>query len=147
MADWTIRTARPDDARALARCIDAAYASYADQGIELPHVSEGIEDDIRDNSVWVAVAGARIVGGLVLVLRKDHAVIANVAVEPSASGTGLGRALMERAEAETRRRGLAALRLNTHVDIPRNVSLYEHLGWHVTGRSGNKVHMEKPVVP
>lgn len=145
MADWTIRQARSDDAEALAACIDAAYAIYANQNIDLPAVSDGIDDDIRDNSVWVAVIGPRIVGGLVLVLRDGQATIANVAVDPSTAGSGLGRALMDQAEQVARHAELTALKLNTHADIPQNVALYEHLGWHVTGRTGKTVSMEKPI--
>lgn len=145
MTGWTIRKAVPQDAEALAACIDAAYAIYAGRGLDLPAVSEGIGDDIRENSVWVAVAGPRIVGGLVLVLRDDHAVIANVAVDPSAAGSGRGRALMDQAEQVARQAGLTMLKLNTHAGIPQNVRLYEHLGWQVTGRSGQTVSMEKPV--
>ncbi len=127
----------------MAVCIDAAYLAYAERGIDLPAVSEGIEDDIRDNIVWIGVLEGRTIGGAVLVPRENHAVLANIAVDPSVTGSGLGRALMERAEQEVRKRGIKTLKLSTHVDIPENVSLYEHLGWRETGRSGTKVMMEK----
>lgn len=145
MADWSIRQAVPADAGALAACIDAAYARYVADGIDLPAVSDGLAEDIRDNSVWVAVRGGTVVGGLVLVLRPDHAVLANVAVDPVAAGAGIGRALVDRAEQEARRRGLGHLRLTTHVAIPQNVLFYERLGWRETGRDGKKVRMEKPI--
>ena len=93
--------------------------------------------------VWVAVQHDRIVGGLVLILRGGYGVIANVAVDPIAKGQGLGRALMDAAELGARQVGLRELRLNTHIDMPANVHLYEHLGWTETGRSGHKVSMEK----
>ena len=50
---------------------------------------------------------------------------------------------MELAEAETSKLGHKKLRLSTHVDMPENVRLYEHLGRHEALRSGNKMHMEK----
>jgi ribosomal protein S18 acetylase RimI-like enzyme len=82
---------------------------------------------------------------LVLVPREDHAILANVAVHPSATGAGLGRALMDQAELESRKLGLKKLKLSTHVDIPENVHLYEHRCWRETDRASNKVFMEKPL--
>lgn len=143
MTKWFIRRAKAKDAPSLATCIDAAYAVYADKGISLPAVSGGIADDIENNIVWVAVLERRIVGGLVLIPQETYALIANVAVDPSATGLGLGRALMERAEQEARHLGVGELNLTTHVDIPENVRLYVHLGWRETGRSGSKVAMTK----
>lgn len=127
----------------MAVCIDAAYSIYAAKGIELPAVSDGLAEDIRNNIVWVGVLARQIVGGLVLIAREDHAVLANVAVDPSATGLGLGRALLEQAERETRGLGLGKLVLTTHADIPENVCLYEYLGWSETERRGSKVFMEK----
>jgi len=143
MTNWTIRRAKAADAPSLAKCIDAAYSVYAGRTIELPAVSDGIAENIQHDQAWVAVLGRQIIGGLVLVLHEDHAVVANVAVDPSATGSGLGRALMDRAELEAQMRGLGKLKLTTHVDIQENVRLYEHLGWRETGRAGKKVFMEK----
>ena len=143
MPNWTIRRAEKKDAAALADCCDAAYSIYAPRIADLPAVSDGIEDDIERNVVWVAARDNRVIGGLVLLPKEDHVVLANVAIDPSATGAGLGRAYMDLAEAETRKLGHEKLRLSTHVDMPENVLLYEHLGWYEIGRSGNKVHMEK----
>ena len=143
MANWTIRAATSKDAEALIRCIENAYAVYRPRIKDLPPVSEGIGDDIANNLVFVAVADDRVMGGLVLIPKSDHAVLANVAVDPGASGRGLGRALMEHAETECRRLGLLDIHLSTHVDMPDNVRLYEHLGWRRIGTSGNKVNMAR----
>lgn len=143
MPNWTIRRAEKKDAAALADCFDAAYSIYAPRIADLPAVSDGIEDDIERNVVWVAARDNQVIGGLVLLPKEDHVVLANVAIDPSATGAGLGRAFMDLAEAEARKLGHEKLRLSTHVDMPENVRLYEHLGWHEIGRSGNKVHMEK----
>ncbi|MGI9501776.1 MAG: GNAT family N-acetyltransferase [Geminicoccaceae bacterium] len=124
-------------------CIDAAYARYRQHIRDLPSVSEGIADDIRSNLVWVAELDHAIIGGLIMVLRHEHAILANIAVDPSCTGMGVGRGLIDHAEAHCRALKKAELRLSTHVDMPENVDLYEHLGWEETGRSGNKVHMTK----
>jgi ribosomal protein S18 acetylase RimI-like enzyme len=145
MTDFTIRRAQTGDGAALARCIDAAYAIYASRVKDLPAVSDGISDDIDTHIVWVAERGSAIVGGLVLVADEgnDFAQLANVAVDPRCAGMGLGRQLMQLAESHCRMIGKRELRLSTHVDIPENVQLYEHLGWRETARAGNKVHMVK----
>ena len=142
-AAWALRRAELTDAMALAACIDAAYAGYVARIDDLPAVSEGVEEDIARNRVWVGERDGEIVGGAVLVVEVGCGVLANVAVAPIAQGTGLGRALIRQAETEARRLGLANLRLSTHVAMPDNVRLYERLGWRVTGRTGTKVMMEK----
>lgn len=138
-----IRPATPGDAPALAACIDRAYAAYAARLPDLPPVSDGIAADIAQNLVWVAERAGTIVGGLVLNANADPAVLANVAVDPAARGTGLGRRLIDTGEAACRNRGIAVLRLTTHAEMAENHALYRHLGWKETGRSGNKVRMEK----
>jgi GNAT superfamily N-acetyltransferase len=143
MTGYEIRRAKASDASSLANCIDSAYAVYADRGIDLPPVSDGIADDIQSNLVWVAVRGRGIIGGLILIPREDHAILANVAVEPSSTGMGLGRAFIDLAVGEVRNLGLTTLRLTTHADIPENLRLYEHLGWRQTHRAANKVFMER----
>lgn len=145
MESWEFRRAHQVDAAALAECIDRAYSIYASRITDLPAVSEGIEDAIANNVVWVAVQDNQVTGGLVLVDKEDHVVLANVAVDPNVTGMGLGRAFMDLAEAETSKLGKERLRLSTHVDMPENVRLYERLGWHEMGRSGNKVRMEKSI--
>ena len=143
MAGWTIRRAAVHDAVPLARCIYAAYARYQRRIRDLPPVSEGLDDDIKSNQVWVAELDHMVVGGLILVLRDEHATLANIAIDPDFKGMGIGRGLIEHAEAYCRRLKKAELRLSTHIDMPENVRLYEHLGWKQTERSGNKVHMTK----
>jgi GNAT superfamily N-acetyltransferase len=143
MTKWRIRRANVRDSGGFSECIDAAYSVYASRIVDLPAVSEGISDDIEKDRVWIAEIGPKIVGGIVLIPEDDFLLLANVAVRPECSGLGLGRALMGLAEAECRKLGLNELRLRTHVSIPENVSLYEHLGWQETGKSGTKVHMRK----
>ncbi len=146
MPKWTIRRAKNTDAKGLAECVDEAYSIYAQRISDLPAVSEHVEEDIGNNMVWVALVDGRIVGGVILMPRSDHAVLANVAVRPSMAGLGLGRSLMQVVEAESRRLGLARLQLTTHSEMPANVVLYKRLGWIETKRSGNKIHMEKALI-
>ena len=143
MTGWLIRAATAQDAAGVRRCIDAAYAGYRDQGIDLPDVSGGIEAEIADHLVFVASEGPQIIAGMVLELGDGYLQLANVAVHPDYGGKGIGKAMLARAQAETIAAGLSLLKLATHVEMPRNIALYQRLGWIETGREGVKVLMEK----
>lgn len=147
MTKWQLRRAKVQDSRALSDCIGAAYAIYAARLNDLPAVSEGISDDIEHQRVWVAEIDREIVGGIILAPQDDFVLLANIAVHPESSGMGLGRAMIELAEAECLALGLNELRLSTHVDMTENLRLYTHFGWQVTGRTGNKVRMRKLLGP
>lgn len=143
IADANIRPARPSDTAALTACIDAAYAIYQGRIADLPDVSGAILQDIENNIVLVAEDKERLLGGMILVPAESHLHLANIVVDPAIKGRGVGRILLQRAEQECRRRGLPELRLATHINMPDNVALYVHLGWHQTGVEGNKVLMAK----
>lgn len=145
MTGWTLRPAAPQDSDRLAACIDAAYDTYRAKITDLPDVSAGLAEDIQVHTVWVAERNGTIIGGVVLIQCDDYLMVANVAVDPSCKGQGLGRALMALAETECRDRGLTEMRLSTHVSMPQNVALYTHLGWDTYGQSGNKIHMRKHI--
>lgn len=145
MTHWTIRPATRRDAREFARCITAAYAGYAEKGVDLPPVAEGIEDDIATKLVWVIDFGAEIVGGMVAGMDNGVFHLANIAVHPKTQGLGLGAALMAKAEVEAVSRGCREMRLATHKDMPENVAYYNRLGWSEVARDGNKVLMNKDI--
>ncbi|MEM9685039.1 MAG: GNAT family N-acetyltransferase [Pseudomonadota bacterium] len=142
-SNYEIRRARLPDAAALAACIDAAYARYAARISDLPAVSDGCAEDIAENQVWVAVCGNDVVAGLVLVPDDRFLKLANVAVHPDHGGRGLGRVLVEHANAEASRQGYRELRLRTHVDMPDNLRFYAGLGWEEIERRENTVTMRK----
>ena len=66
MSNPPIRRAIPADASQLARCMEHAYARDAERIPDLPAMSEGLDQDIADNIVWVSERDGHIVGGLVL---------------------------------------------------------------------------------
>lgn len=138
-----IERARPDDAIVLAACIDAAYAKYRAQGMNLPPVSDGVADDIQHNHVWVARLDGRVCGGLILVLDSAKAYLRNVAVLPEYGGQGIARRLIETAVRAARKAGCQVMCLTTHRGMPDNVALYRHLGWDVVGSEGDRVFMEQ----
>lgn len=145
MANWTFRRAEPNDAAALAACLDAAYAEYVGRIADLPPVSGNCDDEIASRQVWLAEIAGAIAGALVLSAEADFMQLANVAVHPTHRGTGLGRALIAHGEAEARAQGYREMRLTTHAAMPENIALYVRLGWAESGRQGNKVFMTKPL--
>jgi ribosomal protein S18 acetylase RimI-like enzyme len=70
----------------------------------------------------------------VLLPKPDHLLLDNIAVRPERQGQGLGRRLIEFAEAEARRLGYRELRLYTHEKMVENIALYRRLGFEQTGR-------------
>ncbi len=142
MPIWTIRRARPEDAAALTACIKAAYTRFAAVP-DLPDVAQGITEDIAERLVWVAADGATIGGGLVMDVDGQVAHLMNLAVDPRHQGGGLARNLIAAAEKVARHNGCDRIDLATHVLMPQNRALYEHLGWVKTGQDGSKLLMTK----
>ena len=139
---YILRPASANDATALTECIIAAYAGYAAQGINLPPVSEGVAEEIRDKTVILADEDGRVLGGVILSVSDDIAYLLNIAVHPDQAGRGIGRALIGAATDAARRAGHRRMKLATHRLMPANVAMYEHLGWTVTRRDNEKVVME-----
>ncbi len=138
-----IRPARPEEAKKATALIAAAYAPWRARLDDLPDVTDGVAADIAEGPTLVAVLGGTLAG--IAISRVEGGVLhlANLAVAPEAGGRGVGSALVRAVEAEARDRGIAMLRLATHVRMEGNVGFYERLGWHVTDRAGNKVLMAR----
>ena len=137
------RPAREDDAADAMGVIERAYAPWRARLPDLPDVTDGVEAEIAaGNAIVVEVDGA--VAGIAMARAKDAALhVMNLAVDPKVGGRGIGSLLMARLDRRALREGLALMRLATHSGMPRNVALYERLGWRVTGREGARVTMEK----
>jgi ribosomal protein S18 acetylase RimI-like enzyme len=90
-----IRRAMAQDAAPLARVMAAAYAPFALTIPDLPDVTSGLDHDIADHLVWVAIAGQTLIGGLVAIRMSSGLHIANLAVHPRAGGQGIGLRFMQ----------------------------------------------------
>jgi ribosomal protein S18 acetylase RimI-like enzyme len=84
---------------------------------------------VGSQRVTVADSGGVIVGYIVLAVTDEGFVIDNVAVHPSRRGTGLGRVLLEFAEAEAVRNGFESIYLYTHEKMAENLTLYTRIGY------------------
>ena len=138
-----IRAANASDEPQIREVIRHAYADRAERLPDLPDVSEGLIGEIEDGRMHVAEISGAIVGVLNVAARGDALHVMNIAVDPRHSGKGIGKTLLEYAEALAISAGRARLALATHKDMGGNVSLYEHLGWDITETKGNKILMQR----
>jgi ribosomal protein S18 acetylase RimI-like enzyme len=106
-------------------------------------------DVIREADVIVTERGGAIVGVIVLNQTDEGFVIENVAVHPDERGKGLGRALLELAEAEARRAGFDSVYLYSHEAMTENFALYSKIGYVEYDRRSqgdfSLVYMRKPL--
>ena len=127
---YSFRRAGRSDAPAVAALVDEAYRHYVQRiGITPGPMTDDYQQVIRDYRVTVAEQGAAIAGVIVLSITEVGFLIDNVAVHPTHRGRGLGRALLDLAEAEARRGGFDSVYLYTHEKMTENLALYSKIGY------------------
>lgn len=87
----------------------------------------------RDDHSEVAMVGGRLAGFVNVDPRDGVAHISYLFVEPHFQGRGIGATLLERAVADSRRRGFARATLHTAVLNARARRFYERARWAATG--------------
>jgi predicted GNAT family N-acyltransferase len=107
------------------------------------------EQDGRDPEAVhiVAYDGARLTGTCRLLFDEGIARLGRMAVEPDARGQGIGAAILEQAERESRAAGARSIRLHAQTAAR---SLYERAGFEIRGEEFMEegiphVTMEKPL--
>ncbi len=145
-----IRPAKPDEADGVREVVDGAYRHYiARMGKPPGPMLDDYVQRIADGQTWVMERAAHIAGVLVLEETAEGLLLDNIAVLPDQQGTGVGRALLEVAEAEARRRGFPAIYLYTHELMTENIALYTRIGYvetrRVTEKGYDRVYMTKQV--
>ena len=127
---YSLRSAEAADASRVAELVDAAYGHYVERIGMLPGpMTNDYADVIRNRQVTVAERQGAIVGIIVLTVTDEGFLVDNVAVHPRHHGTGLGRALLQFAEAEAQRAGFDAIYLYTHEKMTENLALYARIGY------------------
>jgi ribosomal protein S18 acetylase RimI-like enzyme len=127
---YSLRSAEAADASRVAELVDAAYGHYIERIGMLPGpMTNDYADVIRNRQVTIAERQGAIVGIIVLTVTDEGFLVDNVAVHPSHRGTGLGRALLQFAEAEAQRAGFDAIYLYTHEKMTENLALYARIGY------------------
>ncbi len=141
-----MRKATPADLPVIRDIVTAAYARYLDRMDRPPApMLADYAAEVESGHLWVA--GEPATGLIELIENADSLHVANVAVHPSAQGTGLGRRLMEFAEEQARQRGLTRLDLYTNEVMTENQAIYARLGYRETARrledGYRRIYLEK----
>jgi ribosomal protein S18 acetylase RimI-like enzyme len=132
-----VRRAIATDVPSLQRIAEAAYSPYVARmgGLRPGPMETDYAGAVEDSEAWVAVEDGEVVGFLLLVPESDGMLLENVAVPPARHGRGVGRSLLELAEARTRAHDLHRIRLYTHETMVENQALYERIGYVETHRT------------
>jgi GNAT superfamily N-acetyltransferase len=85
----------------------------------------------------VAQADGSIIGSLFCARKGGSLYLTRMAVLPAWRKRGVGRALMQAAEAEARRIGAARLTLRVRKNLPANRVYFERFGFGVTGEGAD----------
>ena len=132
-----MRAARPDEAEAVGALVEAAFARHiAAVGRRPMPMDDDHAARIVQNEQYVIDGDdpGTLVASIVLVEEDGYLVVNNVAVAPDRQRQGHGRALLDFAEDEARRRGLPEVRLHTHARMAGNLIMYPRLGYAEAGR-------------
>ncbi|HLY88520.1 MAG TPA: GNAT family N-acetyltransferase [Acetobacteraceae bacterium] len=145
-----IRPAHADEADAVRDVVHEAYRHYiARIGKPPGPMLDDYAQRIADGQTWVLEHAGGIAGILVLEETADGLLLDNIAVAPEQQGKGVGRALLEFAEAEARRREFTAIHLYTHELMTENLLLYARIGYvetyRITEKGFDRVYMRKPL--
>lgn len=125
-----IRRAGDADAAGIAALVARAYGVYVERiGGPPGPMHHDYAEKVRDCEVHVRCDEESVIGLLVLVDEPQYVTIENVAVDPARQGEGIGRELLDLAEARTRELGHEELRLFTHVKMTENQAIYLARGY------------------
>jgi ribosomal protein S18 acetylase RimI-like enzyme len=146
----TLRSATQADVPRLTELVAAAYGHHVDRMGGPPRpLTDDYAAVVREFQVTVAVDGGEVVGLIALGVDDEGFVVNNVAVDPSRQGAGVGRALLEHAEAEARNAGFDSIYLYTHEKMAENLDLYRRIGYVEYDRRpvhlGEVVYLRKPL--
>ena len=109
-------------------------ASIEEMVFSLPWSLESLELMLTEQaSALVALEDGRVLGYVGMMCVLDEGQIINVAVHPDARRRGVGRTLMEAAEAYAKERGIVFLSLEVRESNIAARSLYSSLGWEEQG--------------
>ena len=128
--EYSLRSATGEDAANVTALVNAAYGHYEERIGMVPRpMTDDYTEVIKNYQVSVAESHQALVGVIVLTVTDEGFLIDNVAVDPSYHGKGVGKALLEFAEAEARRAGFDSIYLYTHEKMTENLALYSKIGY------------------
>jgi ribosomal protein S18 acetylase RimI-like enzyme len=141
-AGIVVRAFRPQDERALVALHAAAYRHHFDRylfaedldpdrnaALTIRQLLQGAYGEFLPWASMVAEQEGRIVGETIVLAPPRRALIADVAVDPTAQGKGVGRAALVGTVRALRDRGISAIALVVTEGNRRAARLYEQLGF------------------
>ena len=130
-----VRRATEADLDGIERLVTAAFQRYVARIGRPPAPMTADYAELLGTSRIRVIDGTDGLCGLLVTRAEcDHLLVDVVAVAPAVQGSGLGLALLERAECDARESGLAELRLCTNESMTENLAFYPRRGFHETGR-------------
>ena len=137
---WTLRPARPTDARALASLFadvrrEGRWLVTPPSAVSQPSEAFYIGEMIRDSSslALVAEADGEVVGNVLISVERsvvsDHVGTLSICVADGWREVGIGSALVNAAQQWAGERGLAKVALGVFPDNARAIAVYEHAGF------------------
>ncbi|MEO8252494.1 MAG: GNAT family N-acetyltransferase [Chloroflexota bacterium] len=141
---WTLRPARPTDARALAALfaavrLEGRWLVTPPSALSQPSEAFYIGEMIRDasNLALVAEADGEVVGNVLVGVERsvvsDHLGTLSICVADGWREVGIGSALVAGAQDWARQQGLAKVALGVFPDNARAIAVYEHAGFEREG--------------
>lgn len=150
MKDQIVRPATIVDVPGITACVCEAYVHYIERIGKRPGpMLEDFVQTIDSAQVHVIEYQGQIIGVAVFKITDEGFYLDNVAVRPSAKGTGVGRTLLELAEHEASIQGYTSIYLATHELMHENRTLYARIGYkecdHRVVNGYPRVMMRKPL--
>lgn len=137
-ADVTIEFVGPERADEVRVLMLAAFSEH-DAVLTVPSsaMAETVEDvaeHIAAGGAVLATVGGATVGSGRFELREDHVYIGRLSVLPEHRSAGIGALMMTAMEQHAAAKGFTEARIGVRTMLPKNIALYERLGYVVTAR-------------
>lgn len=135
-AEIVLEFVGPERAADVRELMLAAFREY-DGVLTVP--SSAMTESVDETAGHIALGGAvlatvngRLVGSGRFELRKDHVYIGRLSVLPEFRGRGIGALMMTALEQRGAALGAPEARIGVRTLLPKNIQLYERLGYAVT---------------
>jgi ribosomal protein S18 acetylase RimI-like enzyme len=137
-AEITIEFVGPERAAEVRELMLAAFREY-DAVLTVPSSAmwETVEDvagHIALGGAVLAAVGGQSVGSGRFEMRDDHVYIGRLSVLPEFRGRGIGALMMTAMEQHAAAKSAPEARISVRTLLPKNIELYQRLGYAVTDR-------------
>lgn len=143
-----IRKANTNELHAINQCIRSAFSEYIAVLAGKPTaLNTDFELLINQQQVYIATKENSVIAVMVIVVNTDYVLLKNVAVLKEFQNKGIGKELLEYAEAKAIRKGKSQIRVFTNSKLPKLIEYWSRNGFKETSQDNDKghviVHMSK----